>query len=1145
MKKIISFLLLLSIFSAFSQQIPRIKVKNEKDLKLTGLKITIDIVGNYAKTTYDMMFYNPNNRILEGELVFPLAQGQSVSDFSMEVNGYMRKAVVVEKTQARVAYKNTMVRRIDPGLLEKTEGNNYKARIYPINAQSYKHVIIGVEELLPSENSEKIYSGALDFRDKLKYFELDISVASNNKPYFQPNPFGDLHFKKKQGKYVAHWERKKYTPKQSFRIFIPESFQQPEVIRYQDYFYVYVPLQKNFKPKPKPKHIAVYWDASLSGLKRDVDTEIQLLSDYVKYLNNVDMDIYVFSSGLRQTYTMKIENGKTQVLKNILNSIVYDGGTAFSLLDDIDTQNVDEILLFSDGLNNLGNWSKLPDIPVYTINSSVNAHHDGLQQIADQTGGDYLNLNRIDVPTALDNLKILPLKYLGVSPKEQLFEVYPAHSKTVSGSFVLAGRFFEPVKFKINFGYGKEVTSAYPVDLATAVEDALAKRLWAMQKLSDLQSDRKKNKKKIIGLATRYHLMSDYTSMIILDRIEDYVRYGIEPPEELKSRYKDYLASWQKRTETEKENEVRVFEALKWNYHKIIGWYNRDQVENLKKSKNDDRTEWRNDEQEYEDVRRTPRRSGTRPFSGFVYDKSTIDPLPGVNVLIKGTEYGTATDFDGKFNIGVKTGDTLEFKYVGYKTKEHVVGNENSIEIYLLEGEILYEAVTVTALGARAERRSRRRDERKFVGSSNVRAKAIGDNNVESLSGRVAGISVSEPVNMEPGSTYNIVVRGAGSIRNGDEPLFVLDGEIVKNDYLKDLNPDDIAKIFVMKFPLSVNTYGRKGRNGVILIYTKKYYQQHRSEVISMEQLIGDRQEAKAVKTSDDYMNSLKSAKNADEAYRFYLNMRDEYMNKPVFFIDVSDYFYKLGKEDIAVQIITNLLELKLANHELSRALAYKLEAYGRYDMAVKVYQNVLELRPEEPQSYRDLALAYEQAGEYQKSFDLLYNMYKGKYTEISGNTRYAGIEDIAFVELHHLVNLHGDQIKLPEDARIFKKLMPMDIRVVIDWNHNDTDIDLWVFDPNDEKAYYKHKHTEIGGRMSNDFVNGYGPESFSLKNAIKGVYNFEVNYYADSKQKVSGPTILKITIFKNYGKTNEERKVILASLDKGDNHLEVGNLKF
>ena len=91
----------------------------------------------------------------------------------------------------------------------------------------------------------------------------------------------------------------------------------------------------------------------------------------------------------------------------------------------------------------------------------------------------------------------------------------------------------------------------------------------------------------------------------------------------------------------------------------------------------------------------------------------------------------------------------------------------------------------------------------------------------------------------------------------------------------------------------------------------------------------------------------------------------------------------------------------------------------------------------------------------------------------------------------------------------------------------------------------YSNSETKLGGRLSEDLTEGYGPEEFMLKKAIKGKYKVLVDYYGDNVQKISGPTILKVSMFTNYGKANEEKKTITVKLDKEEDDIEVGNLVF
>jgi hypothetical protein len=118
---------------------PTILIKNIGDtastpLKLSSLKVDVEIIGNLVTTTMEMTYYNPHNRVLEGDFYFPLGEGQTVSRFALEVNGKYREGVVVEKDKGRQVFEEVVRQKIDPGLLEWTKGNNFKSRIYPIPA---------------------------------------------------------------------------------------------------------------------------------------------------------------------------------------------------------------------------------------------------------------------------------------------------------------------------------------------------------------------------------------------------------------------------------------------------------------------------------------------------------------------------------------------------------------------------------------------------------------------------------------------------------------------------------------------------------------------------------------------------------------------------------------------------------------------------------------------------------------------------------------------------------------------------------------------------------------------------------------------------------------------------------------------------
>ncbi|MCH5714890.1 YfaP family protein [Niabella hibiscisoli] len=134
-----------------------------------------------------------------------------------------------------------------------------------------------------------------------------------------------------------------------------------------------------------------------------------------------------------------------------------------------------------------------------------------------------------------------------------------------------------------------------------------------------------------------------------------------------------------------------------------------------------------------------------------------------------------------------------------------------------------------------------------------------------------------------------------------------------------------------------------------------------------------------------------------------------------------------------------------------------------------------------DPQSTRDYALALIDNGRYQQALDALYSILTNSYSAEAAS-RDEGIEEVIVMEINMLITQYRSKLNLSKiDQRIIAHL-PVDIRVVLNWNKPDTDIDLWVTDPNGEKCYYSNNRTGNGGRISNDFTDGFGPEQFLLK---------------------------------------------------------------
>jgi TonB-dependent starch-binding outer membrane protein SusC len=208
--------------------------------------------------------------------------------------------------------------------------------------------------------------------------------------------------------------------------------------------------------------------------------------------------------------------------------------------------------------------------------------------------------------------------------------------------------------------------------------------------------------------------------------------------------------------------------------------------------------------------------------------------LPGVYVLEKGTQKGSVTDANGKFEIEVKDANAvLVFTFIGMESKEVVVGNQSDMVVTLKTNDKTLEEVVVVGYGVQKKS--------DLTGSvEQIKGEDLNKNPISSLDqglqGRAAGVQVTQS-DGQPGATTTIRIRGGNSVTAGNEPLYVIDGIPVYNDNgaqsggatvgaatnaLASLNPSDIESIEILKDASAKAIYGSRGANGVILVTTKR-----------------------------------------------------------------------------------------------------------------------------------------------------------------------------------------------------------------------------------------------------------------------------------------------------------------------------------
>lgn len=211
--------------------------------------------------------------------------------------------------------------------------------------------------------------------------------------------------------------------------------------------------------------------------------------------------------------------------------------------------------------------------------------------------------------------------------------------------------------------------------------------------------------------------------------------------------------------------------------------------------------------------------------SGIVTEQSTSLPLPGVNVLIKGTTTGTATDFDGNYQIEANNGDIIVFSYVGYVTQEITYNGQSTLNVSLAEDAAQLDEVVVIGYGS-----VKKED---LTGTADlITSEDFNEGPLVSaqqlIQGKIAGVTVTSGGGA-PGEGQNITIRGLGSLSLTSSPLLVVDGIPLDSggvggsrNPLNLINPNDIESMVVLKDASATAIYGSRAANGVIMITTKK-----------------------------------------------------------------------------------------------------------------------------------------------------------------------------------------------------------------------------------------------------------------------------------------------------------------------------------
>ena len=202
--------------------------------------------------------------------------------------------------------------------------------------------------------------------------------------------------------------------------------------------------------------------------------------------------------------------------------------------------------------------------------------------------------------------------------------------------------------------------------------------------------------------------------------------------------------------------------------------------------------------------------------TGTITDAGGV-PIPGANIIIKGTQTGTASDFDGNYSIAVNPGQTLVFSSIGFTTTEVPIGQSDVYNVQMEEDFALLNEVVVVGYGSTS--RSDVTGAIVGVSAEEINSRPV-NNPLEAMQGKAAGVDISS--NERPGSVGSITIRGVRSLSASNAPLYVLDGIPLISGGIENINPQDIESINILKDASATAIFGSRGANGVVIVTTKK-----------------------------------------------------------------------------------------------------------------------------------------------------------------------------------------------------------------------------------------------------------------------------------------------------------------------------------
>ena len=546
----------------------------------------------------------------------------------------------------------------------------------------------------------------------------------------------------------------------------------------------------------------------------------------------------------------------------------------------------------------------------------------------------------------------------------------------------------------------------------------------------------------------------------------------------------------------------------------------------------------------------------------FIFGKvfSVKGPIQGASIKVKNSLIEAKSDFEGFFKIKADVNDVIVINFLGMTEKQMLIENLDDKYILLKTDAQILDQVTITGTTELSDEVDTGYGKRKkksvgfstsTITSDDISPGAVSI--VDAIRGKFTNVQVA--YNQDGAATGNktqIYVRGGSlSINNSAAAIFDIEG-LIYNEVPDFIDPQQIESITLLRSLAATNRYGSQGRGGVFLVKMKSLSRKAQRLLDNLKVKGNDYKEQTPSIIFDSlkpyYINDYSSTKSLDEAKNQFLRLSNEiYKLSVTFYIESFNYFKNIDR-DFAVSILKSIAKKAKDNPKALKTIAYHLEKIGDFQNAKTIYQRLLLIRPLDEQSYRDLVLIYKENQDYELAASLYNLMLNNKIK----NVNMLGLQETVVNEAAHLYWTKFDKLSQTDfPLKTLKTYIPkndwrkfgFDYRIIFDWNDPAVEFNVQFVDP--KNKYYNWSHTILDDRdlLEDELNYGYNTEEFIIEKSDRGKWIINIENY--SIQDDSNPTYIKYTVYKNYGRPNEIKKVEVINLDKLSQKVNLDILRY